>query len=326
MTARTLVQLLALTASLGIAAESLPADDAPTSTPATNSATAPAKQPTLAPAERISSPQVVTLSSDERQVLATVQDETDWVAENAFFLLMNKVARLDKQAWPSNLDSPAPANLIDRPDRYRYEPIAMTVRIWRILQLSTANRRLKPNYYWPEGKALYEIQATRALPPGPDGTPVGKPIVIFSDHMPERLPKPTSAEKGRFQYASGPEYRIEGIFYKTIRRQGEKDELIHSLPVILAFRAEPTYRTFGHEKSGMLKAAMTVLLAFVLVAGYFFVKRHLLGKRKPTDRPRFGEYAPLRDSDEADEPIDPGLAAAAEEYRRHRADKQEDRP
>lgn len=303
--------LLGLTGLRAQQPVSAPATSQNASAPTTNDASTP-------------SPTVLTLSPDEKQVLVTVHDETDWVAENAFFLLMSKVAALEQENWPSNLDSPAPANLIDRPDRYRYEPIAITVRIWRIMELSTANRRLRSNYYWPRDKTLYEIQATSALPPGPDGTPVGEPIILFADHKPLRLPKPTAAENGRYQYASGPEYRIEGLFYKTIRRPGEKDNLMHTMPVILTVRAEPTYRTFVHEKSGSLKAVMTVLLGCGLVAGYFFVKRHLLGKRKATDRPRFSEYTPLRDSDDSEEPVDPALAAAAEQYRREHGDETED--
>jgi hypothetical protein len=272
---------------------------------------APASQRALvgSPLEKVHA--ALELSPKEQMVLSTLRDGTETTEHNAFYLMMAKVADLPSltSAEIRGLDAPAVANLLRRPGHYRCQP----------------RRGLTASPYWPQDRPIYRVY----------GTFVGgeEPVIVYCPAVPPDLPKPSAVDRdGEMQFKNGPQYDVTGVFFQTIRcfdrpRDDQTTPQMRDYPVILAWRVSPA-RGAMDVASGRQAAIYLggVILLAILCGGALFVflqKRIARGRTK--GQPTFGGYRPLRDVLEEQterpagpEPVDPDLAAAAEEHRKLR--------
>ena len=155
------------------------------------------------------------MTQADKDMTAKLHDDTEGFQENAFYWMMKKVASLP-QLVPSDfarLDSPSYQNMLRSPERYRFLPVRMSVRVYTVQTLTREKYYLINSPFWNADKPIYRIFATNAA--------AGKmheeePLMIFCDKLPPNLPdKFKQADHDVREYKSGPTYEMAGIFSNT---------------------------------------------------------------------------------------------------------------
>lgn len=277
--------------------------------------------------ERVNS--ALALSRKDELLLSSMRDGTDPAEQNGFYRMMRIVAALPALSAEElrRLDSPAWANLLRDPGRYRGKPVRLTLRVYVVREL-VAGKGLRANPYWPEGQAVYEVHATL------EGS-ADEPIILYAPSPPANLGKPgETLPDGRMRYKAGPAYQAAGVYlqyYTDASTDGAKREY----PVVLAWQFEPARTTggsffgpfAGNEGLYTWGGALVVLIAAVGL--FVFVQRRL---RRPSAAQRgcvFKNYKPLRGEDPEEKSeaefvkryVDPDLASAVEDFQNHRNDQ-----
>ena len=278
------------------------------------------------------------LTEREKQILATVRDGSKSVEENGFYMMMAKIS-----AFPAlgpealrELDAPAIKNLTRDPDRYRYRPMRLNIRVFYVMKLSVKGKTISSNPYWPSEKPMWEIHGT-----GAEGPPsAAGPLIVYSAIPPPNLPEAdTKRPDGRLAYQKGPRYVLAGIFYKYIEGLDTGDEATkqqRKYPVVLAWEMRKL-------SQGPIKGPVNWILPGAIFLGlvlgvvvFVFLKRYIRRDKRRRDGLMFSHYRPLReaparrerkkparrerksapqDTGETDTQVDPDLIAAAAEYR-----------
>jgi hypothetical protein len=264
--------------------------------------------------------------------LESVRDGTPTVNENAFYLMMARTADLPElvEEQFSRLDAVAYTNLLRNPDRYRYQPLRMTVRVYEVRRLTVADRQIAPNPYWSIDREMWLINAVaQADSPGREAD---QPIRIFAARPPRNLPDPSSTAGEVRKFAGGPAYTVAAVFFKFIRTPDrgaeQRDPRERNYPVLLAWQFEkPTVQP--PDKPWEIPALLTVL-GLAAIFGFIVLKKHIR-RQKSQNVGWAHRYNPLKepreDEDEfemEDGPVDEELKSAAEAYRReHGLDEEE---
>lgn len=278
------------------------------------------------------------MTRDEEKVLADVADDSATPEESAFYLLMAKIADLpdvpDDQWYM--LSQPEPKTLVDLPERYRYQPLQMDVRVFGLAKLTTDAGEITGGVYWPKDQPLWELHATAGLEPDPNA----QPLILYTPFPPPGLPEaeevdtpsPADGQLDR-TFPAGVPYRAAAVFYKLLRRpsrgNASQPSRPQTYPALLVWYLQPNPGKADREtlsQSETFFPTGTILFAlFVVLVLFVLVKQRVRSyKRGEASAHREGrawdeEHAP-------DGPVDPDLAAAAEAYRReHGVDNDSDR-
>ncbi|KKN84849.1 hypothetical protein LCGC14_0285130 [marine sediment metagenome] len=319
-------------------------------------APAAAEDPTTAPAgpaldqvERI-----LTLTKAERSSLIVAQSRTTQLSDSALTMMLAKVAALPALSNDEfmSLDRPSFRNLVKSADRWSAQPVRLTVYVWYVQELTAGvPGEIGATRDWPQGKKVWRMDVTDA-----DGSdPRSQVLRIFSVVDPfaaGALPKPSHNVDGELQYhRKVPKVDLAGVFYKVwqaedrdteerTRRDAGKGTItlnptMRSYPVVLAWQ-------FGRKAGWTINpgryssGAWGMLIGGLALLGLvFYMMRRVSRVRRRMGQPfrRLpSQYRPLRDQDtdsdsddqmdDASDAIDPAVTAAAEAYRRQRAQEQ----
>jgi hypothetical protein len=261
------------------------------------------------------------LTKRDEQILQKISDGGQSIEENSFYLLMSRVAglgKLNKEQIKKDLDAVTWRNLTRTPNRYRFQPVRMKVKIFYIGTLTVDSRKISATPYWPSEKPIYAIHCTNA-----DAVDhASEPMILYSASLPPDLPEKSHVEDdGSAAYRSGPEYDIAGVFYKYTINIDKKSSQPRKYPVILVWQMSKAESPVAVSWSQRILAGAGFLVAVLIVVVFLFIKKRVT--RRPA-RPMFGDYKPLRDEEEdyrpgeEDQPteVDPDLTAAVKEYRK----------
>lgn len=280
-------------------------------------------------------------TSDLGRALTDVSDGTDQWRETAFFLLLGRVGKLAPlgPGEMARLDRPAYRSLMTEPKRYRCRPMRMRVRVHTVKKM-TGRQLGASDAIWPVDKPVWRLFCSDASLPVDEGT-----VVVCSTVEPAGLGEPSDKDRrdrARFEedeliYKQAPEIELACVFYKTYRDTQKGAAGRRDYPVVIAWQA-------GAAADGKSLAVGTdpryVVGAMVILAvciAYYFVRRYTRRFAKPGPnvqyRPKRDDIddaqgpdaaGPDRAEQEDDQPVDPLLAAAAEQYQRER--EQRDAP
>jgi len=287
-----------------------------------------------APARREIKPiaQRIELTEEQKTILGDLQDRTEKFDEPALYVMFavaNQMPQLDPLEW-DELDRPAYVNLLADPNRYRLIPLRMRVKIHYVAKLQPG-AGLNFSSFWPRNRAVWEMDAVQT------DTPYSKdkPVRIYSITDPsEYLGEPDEIDAyKRRKYKRGREVRIAGLFFKLVRTR-DRDDNLRDYPELIVWQMSRTTPSFGLGSGGgfdlseLGRFVPLVLLVVAMGAGLYFTRRRLAqlrqqdrtpAWRRPADREgdRAGARRPDRDEEDdevVDGPVDPELAAAAEQY------------
>ena len=273
-------------------------------------------------------------NSDLGRAMSDVSDGTTQWRETALFLLLKRVGALGSMA-PGEmalLDRPAYRSLLAEPKRYRARPIRLTVRVHTVMKM-TGRQLGAGDAVWPADRAVWRLFCSDA------SLPVDRAhVVICSAVEPTGLGEPSAKnreDRKRFDpdeliYKHAPEVEVACVFYKTYRDKQKDADRQRDYPVVVAWQvAAPPDRSIANPTDPRYLAGALLIAAVCIV--YYFVRRYT--KRFKKSGPRI-QYRPKRDESNAaddaapakpggedDQPVDPLLAAAAEEYQRERQDR-----
>jgi len=225
----------------------------------------------------------LTLNQRERTVLADTQDGDSQLDEAAFYMLLSKAAGIAgvRPNDLGDLDRPAMANLLARPDRYRGWPVAISVRIMRVEQLrAPQDFTLPPG--WSEDRHIWKIACN-----GLDAEAASpQPLLVFTTSRPRSLPP---AEKtgaaGEAYYLRSNSFKIQGFFYKS-HRAANNDGKLTDFPVVVAWSVDCAERPASSRPKGWWLGSI-IGLAII----YLFVRRW--SRRAIGDDQKY-IYRPLR--------------------------------
>ncbi len=280
-----------------------------------------------------SAPAGIDWTPDQQTILADTSDFDGPLDTPAFYVLLEQAGRLaglaDPNALPA-LDRPAYASLLQRPGRYRAEPIALGVRVIAVQKLAVG-AGLSATPRWPADRPIWELQCGWA----DADYPADSPLRIFSvvDPAPLLGPPSRSGRDGR-SYSLGannyaPAMRLHALFFKVVRAE-DREGNQRDFPVAVAWSMEPSAQPPAVPAAGDRPGAWSYL-PLVLLAGigaYALLRVYTWKLRKAGDRrPR---YQPLREpatepaepagdaesGEGADEDVDPELKSAVETYRK----------
>ena len=269
--------------------------------------------------ERVNS--ALALSRKDELLLSSMRDGTDPAEQNGFYRMMRIVADLPALSAEElrRLDSPAWANLLREPGRYRGKPVRLALRVYVVREL-VAGKGLRANPYWPEGRSIYEVHATL------EGS-ADEPVILYAPAPPANLGPPgETLPDGRMRYKSGPAYQAAGVYlqyYNDASTDGAKREY----PVVLAWQFDPagaggSFLGLFTEKEQLYTWGAALLVLIAAVGMFVFVQRRLRRPSAARRGPVFKNYKPLRDEypeEKSDaefvkQYVDPDLAAAVEDY------------
>jgi hypothetical protein len=266
------------------------------------------------------------LNDIETQMLSTVSDGTPSSEESGFYMMMGKVALLPKLTDGSlkELEAPGYKNVMRTPNRFRYQPLAMQVRIYTVAKLTVKNRRISAHgQYWPIQKPMWEIFCT-TTGKTPD-IEHNQPLILYSSVIPTGLlDKGKKVDDDKWNFTKGPSFVFAGVFYKVVKKNDRATNTARNYPVFLVWQVGIVSVAAKHWSLDVIPGVLIVL--GLLTGGILFVKLRRRIKRKKNELQRgtiFKNYTPLRDSDDDiydtkndDKAIDPELTQAAREYRK----------
>ncbi|MCD4825268.1 MAG: hypothetical protein K8S55_11750 [Phycisphaerae bacterium] len=263
----------------------------------------------------------------EKQLLLKINDSSESVEENGFYMMMQKVSAFPKlPAEELNLlDLVAVRKLMRFPDRYRYQPVRLNIRVYAVTELTVDNRMMSSSPYWPSDKPMYLIHGTNA----DIKDKASEPVIIYSATPPPDLPAhAVKIDEYRTEYRDynnikSPQYTIAAVFYKHKRELDKAKKQVREYPVLLAWQMERKKVALANKSTAdNLLKMIGALVALGLIVAFLMVKRHIAKKKRSQRDMTFGDYVPLRDLEEDEEEeledtaVDPDLTAAAAAYRK----------
>ena len=322
------------------AAGAAPGSTPPTSGPRSRPGALPGALPDERPqglksfAQRLA--EAIEPNDTERIVLAATRDRIGSIDQTDRYVMLALAARAptpDAVEW-EQLDRPAYVNLLRDPVRYRARPMRMRLRVYRVWKL-LPGAGLVFSPFWKRDRPVWEMDCIWSSVPYSRE----KPLKVFSIVNPDEfLGEPDERQPdGEMTYRRGPELRAAGLFHKVYRKTERGSGRLRDYPVVVVWDITRTVGTWprgGWGGWGLTQTLPVLLLVIVLIGAFVLTKRRL-GRLRGSDRSAArGEYRPLRrergrrepppsdtDANEADEPVDPNLAAAVEDFLQ---DKQRD--
>jgi hypothetical protein len=269
----------------------------------------------------------LTLSDNEAAAISGVVDRAGlYDRTEPMYMLLSHLDRVPKLS-PAQLAAlqRVPSRIFRRhPADYRAEPVRVTMAVRRVLEMS-AGRQLPPSSYWSPQRPIYVLIGLDVTAP----VPIEEPLFVLSivDPRPELGSPRHTDEDGALVYgppnALGPRLDLACVFYKLMRDPSAKDPN-HDYPVLLAWDIQS-----GEQRSsasGLMDSPGLLLLGVLVIAAllWFMFRaarsyRHLstpAGKlprrQRPDDKPPA-----------SDEPVDPALRQAVEDYQKERQPRDE---
>mgnify|MGYP007007399956 FL=1 len=262
----------------------------------------------------------VRLSPSEQRLFEMSLGQRDNLHMPVVLMFMSRLRvapSLDSADW-NQLDAPAAANLLRRPERYAGELMRITAHVLRVVEFAP-NKRFVPSAYWPASNGplwRYDCQ-----------TSDGAPITVFSHLAPINvLGEPSSRdEDGDGAYVNRPPVEFAGVFYK-VHDGTTGDKTPCSFPVVLALQmreAPGAAKTAAADKS-----SQTIMIVIIALAGGFLIFRRQISLKKREDaqaaeesyrRTRLAAFdRPVTQEADADAEVDPDLRTAVEDFRRRK--------
>jgi hypothetical protein len=278
----------------------------------------------------VSAPGGIDWTPDQRTVLADTSDFDSQLDTPAFYVLLEQAGRLaggyEPNALPA-IDRPAYASLLQRPGRYRAEPIALGVRVIAVQKLAVG-AGLSATPRWPADRPIWELQCGWA----DADYPADSPLRIFSvvDPAPLLGPASRSGRDGRSYYLGADNYapamQLHALFFKVVRAE-DREGNQRDFPVAVAWSmersAKPRTVPAAGDRPGAWSALPLVLLAgigaYALLRVYTWKLRKAGDRRpryQPLREPTAEPVEPARDAEDAEEDVDPELKSAVETYRK----------
>jgi len=272
--------------------------------------------PPSQPAAGTDTETVIPWSADERAALEQVRDRGKGIGGPALGDLLRRAGEMSPDAIPpGELDRPAFASLVNRPHRYRGEPVALSVLVGYTARLDPSALELDeagaPRDVWRIDGFLRDAVE-----------PAQAPVRVLSLRDPaEILPGGRATEiPGEVAYPRTPAVEVCAIFYKvyvaTSRGDAHAPPRRRPYPLVVAWSVRPlaTQREWASSSPGFAAAVPTLVLA--MAALFTLIK--LRGRRGGVRR---GEPPRSRSAEAPEEQIqvDPNLQAVAEQYRRESA-------
>jgi hypothetical protein len=254
--------------------------------------------------------------------------DRDPLAEPSLYAVLARsegLPTLSKQEI-SRLDRPGYPPMVEDPGAYVRLPIRavhVAAKASRVYVVHPGDRGALPRMdYWPADRKLYMIHALRV---SEQEGPL-EPLILYMAEDPGSVlgePDATGDEDGMpyGEYRGNlPDFEAVCVYYKAYRglERGEEGKQ-RRWPALVAVQL-----VASEEDSdlALYKIAILVAIALMGLALFVYFKR----KTKPGTG---GEavYEPLRDKPDAppeetgDEPVDPELKAAVEDYKKHRQEQ-----
>lgn len=225
----------------------------------------------------------------------------------------------------SRLDRPGYTPMVEDPGAYVRLPIRavrVAAKASRVYVVHPGDRGALPRMdYWPADRKLYMIHALRV---SEQEGPLEPLILYMAEDPGDVLGEPDSTGEAdgmpyREYRGNLPDFDAVCVYYKAYRGQERGEEgKQRRWPTLVAVQL------VGEDDAGISSSQVGILVAIALMGLALFV----YFKRK-TRSGTGGEavYEPLRDKPDAppeetgDEPVDPDLKAAVEDYKKHRQEQ-----
>ncbi|MFP4053897.1 MAG: hypothetical protein ACLFV7_08550 [Phycisphaerae bacterium] len=280
----------------------------------------PAPPATRPRADRLS-PDAVELTDEQRRVVEDVRDRDRTLRSNALYVLLGKAMQMPAYGDEklASLERPSYGRMMRTPAAFRAQPIQLDVYVMTVTELVVGEGLpLRPPL--KKGQKVWHISATLV---GEDlDASRQMPLILISVADPSEefgslIESDTGADKGHFRRA-----QVAGLFFKTyegVNRNGQRQVY----PVVVVWQ-------IGDRGAMESELPPMQVFGFVIVAllavgfGYRVLRKHV--KQVRDSGKERAKYIPLRDADEPDKitpdreeetpdgPVDPDLAAAAEEH------------
>lgn len=213
------------------------------------------------------------------------------------------------------LDWPAWRGLQERPDVYAGRPIRLRVYVVRAIRWEPG-KHFVATADWPRDRGpVWRYDCLNAEAP----KPADEPIYVLSATDPNTFlgPPREIGLEGDWVYSNPNPMMLAGVFYKIYDGK-DTTGLERAYPVVIAWQIQraPVLALGGTGGSGL---AILILL-LVVAAGFFFwrTRRSVLAARRPRAGQALPQRAPQEEGPVPDGPVDPDLAAAAEDFRKGR--------
>ncbi len=265
----------------------------------------------------------IKLTKAEATALADVADKSPQIDETAFYMMLAKAAAIAELASPYDtlVDSPAAAQLLTNPQRWRGWPVRLQAIVYRIEKLQ-GRKHLSPSPHWSVNRPVWKLSGTAMSDPNIS-------IVAFSVVNPPRRDQPDSIETDNSgievqTFNNGTPVVYTGFSYKVWSTK-DTEGRVQNYPVIIPWLIGLVIPADEASSPGSLgKLYQTVALGMALLIGYLFLKVYTrrLGKADPSlqraNRIESFDAEPGaetgRETGDAEPQIDPLLKAAAEQY------------
>jgi hypothetical protein len=286
--------------------------------------------------------QRITLTEEEKTVLDDLQDRTDQFDEAPLYVMFAVAARaphLEPIDW-HDLDQPAYVNVVADPNRYRAAPLRMEVKVFQVSKLQAgAGLSFRPGI-WPGNRPVWRMDCLQTDTPYEKN----KPLRVYSVVDPEPyIGQEDEKDSHNIRsYNRGRRVRIAALFFKLYRTREEQSGELRDYPELIAWQIGRTVSSLRDSGGvgGLAHFLPLLLLIVALAAGFYFTRRRL-AKLKQDSAGLGARYRPLRyqaegpsgddrgrqgpdGREQVDGPVDPDLAAAAEEFLREHEEERDD--
>ncbi len=279
----------------------------------------------------------LTLTHMERGILKSVRDFDRQDLHKPLFILLRRAAalpRLDAEQLDT-LDRPSYRNMLKRPERYRGEPIRMTVHVSAVYEYSPDSQLRPPaTRWWPRDRTFWGLDCLKS-----SGKKAwDEPVVIYTHLDPTSiLGKGKPADNCTLYDPWKNKIELAGVFYKVYEAQERGDKKTDAkhrrmYPVIVAWQIDKA-RKAPSPPAADSRMYIILLIVAMLVFLFMYFKRVTRRQRqaggakyqsirdlsKIVPQPEVvGE--PLSKDEQAGDAaeVDPDLKAAAEEYRKEK--------
>jgi hypothetical protein len=275
----------------------------------------------------------LTLTDRHQRIVQAVQDHTDTVDENPFYLMMDLIAELpsvpDDQL--PQFDAPAWSNLLREPDRYRFRPVRLRMRVYTVYTMTTQNGKISRSPYWPDEKPIYAIYGTNADAPADRQN--DQPIVVYSPDRPPDIGPPSDRNaSGGDLYKAGPVYSLLGVFYKLIETGDDASggTARRTYPVVLAWQMD---RQLSEQTSTLADKILAGAIGLGVLGGVavFILLKKRIRQTRRTPKEIIGDLHRRRnetdaDTDEEDLTVDGDLIDTVNTWRKEKGLPPADNP
>ena len=274
--------------------------------------------------------EALELTDEEQLILSAVRDRSVYLDETAFYLLLNKAARIvertDQRAGA--IDHPAVENLLRYPQRYRGRPIRVKVRVYRVEKL-TVGRDLSPSSYWAADRPIWKLSSQI---PSPDD-PAGGLVLAFSTVEPTALGNADRiTESGDRIYRNGRDVWFSGFSYKVWKR-ADTQGIPRNYPVMVLWAVDPAAEDTVIQSGRSFPVHYGIVLVISLLMVYLWIRRSIKQRERirratlqRSHRDTAEQFADRSGLTETAGPcktehyslVDPLLRTAAEQYRQEK--------